>query len=259
MSFFILLHYGMPKVLDDFLLNNNFQKVLEIQSTILDTYRDDFRKFGKKSHYNLMEQIYISSPKLIGHKFKYTQISKEVQSREIKQALDILLKTKVLNKVRKTSASELPFEFEASAKHFKLIFLDVGLMHRMLGISSELLNADNVYGLASGSLVEQVIGQELMQYSPRYQDAMLYYWERSGKASSAEVDYLVSHHQKIIGLEVKSGARGKLKSLYSLMDNYKHNLGVCISPDVLSYERSILKLPCYAVQELPRILNEIID
>jgi len=249
---------GMPKVLDDFLLNDNFQKVLELQSSILDTYRDDFRKFGKKSHYTLMEQIYISSPKSIGHKFKYTQISKEIQSREIKQALDILLKAKVLKQVRRTSAAELPFEFEASAKHFKLIFLDIGLMHRMLGISSELLNTNDVYGLATGSLIEQVIGQELMQYSPSYQDATLYYWERSGKASSAEVDYLVSHNQKIIGLEVKSGARGKLKSLYSFMNNYKHNLGVCVSPEALSYERSILKLPCYAVQELPRILNEII-
>jgi hypothetical protein len=61
--------------------------------------------------------------------------------------------------------------------------------------------------------------------------------------------------QRVFGLEVKSGARGKMKSLYSFMKEYDYHYGLAVSSENISFEKGILKVPIYAVSELDRLLK----
>jgi hypothetical protein len=54
---------------------------------------------------------------------------------------------------------------------------------------------------------------------------------------------------------VKSGARGKMKSLYSFMKEYDYHYGLALSSENISFEKGILKVPIYAVSELDRLLK----
>ena len=300
---------GMPEAVSNYIQEDSLKNILDIQSSIIETYRDDFLKYSSIARSVHVEKIFNLAPQFIGQKFKYSQIDASLQSRELKAALDLLCKARVYRKVLKTSGEALPFAFHASEKHFKLLFMDVGLMHNMLNLSSELLTNESFYNLAKGALVEQVVGQELLAYHPYNQAAELYFWNRDGRNISAELDYLyaannenaeiaVREHssngtaaergssrlrrtnnrsvlkvhedyeddenaeiivreqcQRVFGLEVKSGARGKMKSLYSFMKEYDYHYGLAMSSENISFEKGILKVPIYGVSELDRLLK----
>jgi predicted AAA+ superfamily ATPase len=328
---------GMPEAVNNYIQEDSLKNILDIQSSIIETYRDDFLKYSSRARSAHVEKIFNLAPQFIGQKFKYSQIDASLQSRELKAALDLLCKARVYRKVLKTSGEALPFAFHASEKHFKLLFMDVGLMHNMLNLSSELLTNESFYNLAKGALVEQVVGQELLAYHPYNQAAELYFWNRDGRNISAELDYLYAANdtddenagiivrqrssngtaaergssrlrrtnnrsvrvissdaehvrqvsyvskrkykldlsslhedyeddenaeiivrqqcQRVFGLEVKSGARGKMKSLYSFMKEYDYHYGLAVSSENISFEKGILKVPIYAVSELDRLLK----
>jgi predicted AAA+ superfamily ATPase len=258
---------GMPEALNNYIQEDSLKNILDIQSSIIETYRDDFLKYSSIARSVHVEKIFNLAPQFIGQKFKYSQIDANLQSRELKAALDLLCKARVYRKVLKTSGEALPFAFHASEKHFKLLFMDVGLMHNMLNLSSELLTNESFYNIAKGALVEQVVGQELLAYHPYNQAAELYFWNRDGRNISAELDYLYAANdenaeiivqqqcQRVFGLEVKSGARGKMKSLYSFMKEYNYHYGLALSSENISFEKGILKVPIYAVSELDRLLK----
>ena len=81
---------------------------------------------------------------------------------------------------------------------------------------------------------------------------------REKAGSSAEVDYVVNIEGKIIPIEVKSGATGRLRSLQLFMQEKKQPIGVRISPAPLTFEKGILSLPLYMIAELPRLLKSYV-
>jgi len=60
------------------------------------------------------------------------------------------------------------------------------------------------------------VGQELRAA----QGAQLYYWSREARGSNAEVDFLAVAEGRIYGVEVKSGAAGRLRSLHMVLAAY---------------------------------------
>ncbi len=81
-------------------------------------------------HKNL-EKVFSGVPRLVGRKFKYSSVDREVQSRDLKEAVDLLEKAGVLYRVSRTSGAGHPLGALVSDRHFKLVFLDVGLMQNL--------------------------------------------------------------------------------------------------------------------------------
>lgn len=248
---------GMPEAVSSYIQKADLQQVLDIQSSILDTYRDDFQKYASKAEQRLLQKVFNRAASLLGQKFKYSKIDPEIKSEQIKNAYELLLKARIFKKVRKSSAHATPLRLNASDKHFKTIFLDVGLMHNLLNISKQVIENEKLENLASGALAEQIVGQELLAYANPKQDPELFYWERDGRNISAEVDYLFEFDAAAFALEVKAGLRGKLKSLYSIMEEYNQDISLCCSSEQISLKNKILKVPLYAVAELPRLVSAL--
>jgi predicted AAA+ superfamily ATPase len=74
----------------------------------------------------------------------------------------------------------------------------------------------NFADMFKGMLAEQFVGQELLSAL----DNDLFYWAREAKSSTAEVDFLVEQGGQVYPIEVKSGPKGRLKSLHLLLDSY---------------------------------------
>lgn len=248
---------GMPKVLNKYFENNDIVKALEIQNSIINSYKDDFGKYAKLSHKNYLEKLFYRIPKQLSKKFRFVRIDSDLKSRDLNQALDLLISAGVMHKIKSTSGIGVPLEAEASEKDFKMLYLDIGLVQCILGLDEEIIESADFHSIAAGALAEQFVGQEILAEPNFYREKKLYYWEKSGRSDSAEVDYLLNIKGKVIPVEVKAGLTGKLRSLKSFMDKYKPALAVRISQKKPYLEDGILSLPFYLCSEVKRLVKSV--
>lgn len=247
---------GMPEVHEDFLINHDFRECQKIQTSLLATYRRDFGKYAKQNMHEYLETVFINSPNLIGQQIKYVDFNRAYRSRDLKKAIELLEEAGVLKRILATQASGLPLNAQINEKKFKLVYLDVGLANRNSKVDINTLLYQDIDFLSSGPISEQFVGQELLAYAPFDEDPQLYFWEKDKVGSQAEVDFVISHHQHIIPVEVKSGKTGRLKSLRVFMEEKKSPLGLRISQKPLGFDHKILSVPYYLLSELPRLIDE---
>lgn len=249
---------GMPEVHEDFLINHDILSCQNIQTSLLATYRRDFGKYAPHNMHEYLETVFKNAPNLIGQQIKYVDFNREYRSRDLKNAIELLEKAGVLQRIFSTAASGFPLSSTLNEKKFKLVYLDVGLANRNSKIDIMTLLNQEIDFINSGHIMEQYVGQELLAYSPFDEEPELYFWERDKLGSQAELDYVITRHGKIIPLEVKAGKTGRLKSLRIFMEEKKSPLGIRISQNPLQYENGILSVPYYLLSEMGRILDAVL-
>jgi len=210
---------GMPQCVLTYSQTGSITEVGKLQSDLLNTFRQDFAKYAEHSDKRCLNSVLNNILQKIGQQIKYTTLDDSFTSPTIKKAFNLLETARLFKKVHATSAAGIPLLASASEKIFKAIFLDVGLLARISGIpiSSE-YNKNTLLAMFKGALAEQFIGQEIIAAG----NENLFYWSRQAKSSNAEVDYLIEKQDKIIPIEVKSGAAGSLKSLHLLLQTYSN-------------------------------------
>ncbi|MBI5447897.1 MAG: ATP-binding protein [Gammaproteobacteria bacterium] len=245
---------GLPNVLNEYLSSHNLERVQIKQLNLAQTYRDDFGKYANKTKHQPMKTLLSAAPNLIGKKFIYSKVDPDIGSREIKIALNYLVEAGLLYKVHHTNASGLPLNALASEKHFKVIFLDIGLSNASSQLSPETFLQKDLLLLNRGIQTEQFSGQELLAYCKPYIQSELFYWDREKQNSSAEVDYVINVNDHIIPIEVKAGKTGSLRSLQIFLNEKNAQLGVRLSLKPLELHSRILSIPLYMIAEIPRLV-----
>ena len=165
----------------------------------------------------------------IGKQISYTALGHGDAIKRTKQSIHLLSQAQLVSLVRASSAGKPPLAAETDDKTFKLVFLDIGLGQALAGVNvKDLLMADDLVATYEGRLTEQFVGQELLAGSRGASEGgQLFCWKRHAHGSSAEVDYLLSREGKVIPVEVKSGASGRLRSLHLYLDTYGGQ-GLCL-------------------------------
>ncbi len=267
---------GMPEAVTAYLKREQLGESTQAQRSILDTYRDDFSKYATKRELQRLQIIFDRVPALIGGKVKYANISREETAREIKAALELLAKARIISRVHSSSCSSAPLAAQIDVNAYKILFLDVGLMNRMLDLDWRAVSElDERRLINEGPLAEQFVGQQLLAAFSQggREDTRLFYWLREGKSSNAEVDYVVSRGIQIVPVEVKAGKAGSLKSLHQFVTEKQCPLAVRFDlnlPSLQAVEATVLRidgkhkitynllsLPLYLAGQLPRLLDEI--
>jgi predicted AAA+ superfamily ATPase len=75
----------------------------------------------------------------------------------------------------------------------------------------------------------------------------LYYWAREAKNSNAELDYIFEKKGMIIPVEVKSGKKGKYKSLKMYIDKYHPVTALKVSQEIYEERDNFISLPFYGI------------
>lgn len=249
---------GMPAVIRSFMQNQSFLDCQRLQNGLIDTYRTDFPKYASKTQFKYLQTFFEKGPRLIAQDFKYSHISSDFNSRELKISLQQLEWAGLFYKIHSTSGSGIPLAAHKKENKFKLLFLDVGLMNASNKIELQTLWDTNLNSLNSGIQAEQFVGQELLAMHNFYSKPELFFWKREKKGSMAEVDYVVQVQSKIVPIEVKAGTTGSLKSLTQFMEEKSCKLGVRISQFPLSYHDKILSVPFYMINNLSDLLKELV-
>lgn len=260
---------GMPAAVSSWTNEKAPDAVNQIHFDLLATYRDDFAKYSGRLSIDRLEDIMNSVPRQIGKKFVYKDANSEVNTASLKQALDLLSKSRVCHRVIATSANGLPLGAEADEKFSKMIMLDCGLCCTSLGLFlHHLRSVSEISLINNGGMAEQLVGQLLRAMPPAYIPPSLYYWQRGKKGAEAEVDYIIQHENQVIPLEVKAGTTGTLKSLHQFMKEKKKTTAIRVNSDIprlghvqvkdfsgCSIAYKLLSLPFYLLGQLHRLIK----
>jgi predicted AAA+ superfamily ATPase len=261
---------GMPEAVDTFSKKRSYLESERVGSGILTTYRDDFSKYGRRVNNRRLEKVFSKIPTLVGNKFMYTQIDRQEKSRDIKNALHRLECARIVYRVLHSDANGLPLGAEANDRHFKVVFLDVGLVCRACGLTmADIQAADDLMMVNSGAICEQFVAQHLLYSGRYYEQPQLFCWLRQRGSSNAEVDYLISLGTSIIPVEVKAGKSGRLKSLHIFLNEKGRDFAVRfgISTPTLDDATTsvagtrprkfrLLSLPFYLIGQATRLCRE---
>ncbi|SCA64230.1 Uncharacterized protein SCG7086_CV_00010 [Chlamydiales bacterium SCGC AG-110-P3] len=263
---------GMPAAVSSWIKTRSLQKVNQSHHELLATYRDDFAKYRGRIATDRLEETMVSTPRLLGKKFMYSQVNPSARSDTIKQALSLLNRARLCCKVASSSANGVPLGAELKDKYFKEIFLDVGLCSTVLGLDlNQIQTSEEINLINKGSIAEQVAGQLLRTIFQPYIEPTLYCWHRERKGSNAELDYVIQHRNLVVPVEVKAGSTGGLKSLHLFMRSKGLRLAVRVNsglPGVnevdvtdqtgkrVSY--TLLSLPFYLLEQLPRLIETVL-
>ena len=262
---------GMPEAVNAFAEENSLTEVTAVHRSIAETYQDDFSKYARQKDLALMQIVFRQIPRIIGQKVKYSNISRENKSREVKAVIDLLVKARICHQVFHSHCSGVPLTADINENVYKLIFMDVGMAAWLAGTDWIAMQALDGQALVNeGKFAEQFIGQHLLNpFAP----PRLTYWLREAKSANAEVDYVTTSGNEIVPIEVKAGKSGALKSLQQIAANKK--ISICVRFDLnpptiqdvayttrvsdgsVEVTYTLLSLPLYLVGELPRILDEI--
>ena len=208
---------GMPAAVKAYLENNSLRDAFEVQQEIAESYRMDFAKYTPRVDRFCLDSVFTSLSQHIGKQIKYARLGEGYSNPTLKKAFDALCLAQVARRIPSVDPSGLPLGATASAKLFKALMLDIGLMRDLSGMPNDIEYAkSDLLAIYRGAMAEQFVGQEMLVS----QQGSLYYWDRQAKSSSAEVDYLAVLDGKIHPVEVKSGATGSLRSLHLFLAAY---------------------------------------
>ena len=129
----------------------------------------------------------------------------------------------------------------------------------------QILTANDMELVNKGPMTEILAGLEMIRYKTPNMRHELFFWLRPAKNSQAEIDYLTSHRQKVLPVEVKAGMRGGMKSLWIFMREKKLSQAVrCSLENFGEFEyvdkeaddaaRHVTVCPLYAISRLQSIL-----
>jgi hypothetical protein len=206
---------GMPEAVLAYAESQSLVESRRIHRSIMQTYEDDFAKYSDRGKERRLLQTVLSAvPKIVGKKVKYAEISREDRSQDVKAALDLLMKARLLTPAYHSDCSGIPLKANQDEAICKPYFLDVGLFNYLCGLDWQDLSHLTERELVNeGAIAEQFCAQHLAYRHQGLEPPHLNYWLRESRSQNAEVDFVIDVGNAILPIEIKSGKSGGLKSL----------------------------------------------
>lgn len=201
---------GMPEAINVYVETNDWRKVREVQSEILEAYDADFVKHAPLTMLPKIRLLWNSVPSQLAKenkKYIYTALKPGARAREYESALQWLDDAGMVKQVFRVGTPRLPLQSYRDISAFKLYVHDVGLLGAMSELlPSVMLDGDSLFTNFKGAMTEQLVLQELLVYgfTPCY-------W--SNDAGNAEVEFVVQGAEGVFPVEAKAGINTQAKSL----------------------------------------------
>ena len=103
---------GMPAAIKAYIQSQSYIEALYEQKALLDIYRLDLAKYGRKKEFAHLQRLFEACPEFVAKYFRYSKIDPESTnpSREYKYALRKLHQANLISPVHATGANGIPFE-----------------------------------------------------------------------------------------------------------------------------------------------------
>jgi predicted AAA+ superfamily ATPase len=247
-----LLIGGMPEVVAAYSAGGSLLDCQQILDDLTNTLYDDFAKYKEKAPISRLREVFNAVVLQTGKKFVLSNVQ-ELNNLQIKECLELLEMAGLVYPVTHTAANGLPLGAEINNRYRKFMLLDTGIYQRYLRLDlSHILNADNFDNVNKGALAELFVALELKKAVPVNSPVDLYYWRREKDGSSAEVDFVVQNSEDIIPIEVKSGTKGSMQSMFLFLKEKNLKYGIRSSLENFGTFDNVRTYPLYAVSNIVR-------
>jgi uncharacterized protein len=215
----------------------------------------DFAKHASPAEIPKISTVWEAIPSQLAKenkKFIYSALKASARGREYENAIRWLVDADLILNCTPVSTPQSPLRHYMDHQAFKSYLLDVGLLGNMNHITPKmLLEKEQFFKEFSGALTENYVAQTLMATLQK----PLHYWKSEGKA---EIDFLIEFENEIFPLEVKAGLSSRKKSLLVYADKFKPTSMIRTSLLNLTKNGSIINIPLYALEQLPRLLKQVL-
>lgn len=255
---------GMPEVVKTDIENNNLAELPRVYESIWSTYKNDVEKYASGvSERRVIKHIMNTAHLYIDQRIKFQNFgNSNYRSREVGEAMRNLDAAKVIQLIYPTTGVEPPIKPDIK-KAPRLQFLDTGLINYTLEIQARMLGMEDLSNAFKSAIIPHLITQEVISLNT-ITNTKPNFWVREKSQSSSEVDLVYPYADKIIPIEIKSGATGTLKSLHQFMDRTNHPYAIRIYAGEFKIEESItvkgtpfllMNLPYYLGTQLPKYIE----
>jgi len=259
---------GMPEIVQLYAESKNLTQLRPVYESLIIAYMDDVEKYSSRdSQTPIIRHVIQSAFHEAGNRIKMAGFGQSgYSSKEITEAMQLLEKALLLLRIYPVTGTRLPLTPNMK-KSPKLLFLDTGLVNYFSGLQTDIFGAKDLNTIYGGRIIEHLVGQELLasQHSILFKPN---FWVREKKQSNAEVDFVLPHGNKIIPIEVKSGATGRLRSLHQFVDRADHHYAVRLyarglkietAATIAGKEYRLLSLPYFLGGKLTMYLDWFVE
>lgn len=209
---------GMPEIIQHYQKHKDITALSPIYDALINSYLEDAEKYAKNAkQLQLIRFCIHQAMNSAGKRTSFQRFGNaNYSATDIREVLVALEKTHLLHVLFPVTSPIVPLEPDKK-KTPRIQFLDSGMINYFLGIQKDIIGTKDLSSIYQGTLIEHLVGQELLSFQT-LSLKKLYFWVRHKKQSDAEIDYLYPYQGKLIPIEVKSGATGRLRSLQVFMD-----------------------------------------
>ena len=248
-----LLIGGMPEAVRAYVKGDSILNIQRVLNDLIIALEADFAKYKKRFPGGRLTEVFRAIAYQTGQKFTYSYDKGSLSNVQIKEAIRLLSMAGIVYPVIHTAANGIPLGAEINPKKIKYLLYDTGIFQRLLGLElGDMMIQDDFTAINKGNIVELSVGLELIKNTDPFEPAHLYYWHREAQNSQAEVDYVIQSGNEIYPIEVKSGTKGSMQSMYLFMKEKKIMLGYRLSFENFSSMDSVKIMPVYVAGKLSR-------
>jgi predicted AAA+ superfamily ATPase len=256
---------GMPEIVQTYLSSKGISDLPKVYESIWATYKNDIEKYtSNETERKVIKHIVNVAPLYIDQRIKFQNFgNSNYRSREVSEAFRNLDAAKIIQLIYPTTDVEIPAKPDIK-KSPRLQFLDTGLVNYELKIQADLLSLKDLSNAFKGTIIPHLITQELLSLNTiNYPKPN--FWVRDKAQASSEVDLVFPYQNKLIPIEIKSGATGSLKSLHEFIERSNHHYAIRIYAGKFKIESHrtpkknklyhLMNLPYYLGTQLPKYID----
>lgn len=233
---------GMPEVVNDFVQHMDFNRVFDLQSAILNEYKDDISKHARGKEKQYVRMCYDAVPKQLAKelkKFQYSTVEKGQTRRKYGGSVQWLIDSNMVLPCYNISEPYIPLMANAKKEQFKLYLNDTGLLTCLYGFETKRAILNNtIRGNARGGLYENIIAECLIKRGYK-----LYYYKPD---DNHELEFLIEKNGTVVPIEVKAGNTASA-SLNRFIEDFKPDIAYKLIANRNGVSGVKKKLPHYMV------------
>ena len=242
---------GMPEVVQNFVLNKDYNEVRSIQKRIFLAYEQDFSKHAPNEIVPKIRMLWNNIPSQLvkeNKKFIYGLVREGARAKDYETAIMWLSDCGLVHKVSRINAPNNPLKVYVDLKSFKLFVVDIGLLSCMVGLHQQvLLEKNDLFVEFKGALTEQYVCQQLKTI----EDLGIYYY--TNDRGSCEIDFIIDTGKQIIPVEVKAEINLKAKSLKTYQEKFTTKLSIRTAMTDFKKEETLINLPLYSIENIVKL------
>lgn len=242
---------GMPEVVQNFVLNKDYNEVRSIQKRIFLAYEQDFSKHAPNEIVPKIRMLWNNIPSQLvkeNKKFIYGLVREGARAKDYETAIMWLSDCGLVHKVSRINAPNNPLKVYEDLKSFKLFVVDIGLLSCMVGLHQQvLLEKNDLFVEFKGALTEQYVCQQLKTI----EDLGIYYY--TNDRGSCEIDFIIDTGKQIIPVEVKAEINLKAKSLKTYQEKFTPKLSIRTAMTDFKKEETLINLPLYSIESIVKL------